>query len=383
MRIHHHPLLPQALGTQRSLQSWHFGPPAARPQIVLQASLHADELPGMLVLHHLRGLLEQAETQGAIRGEIILIPVANPIGLDQHLLHQHLGRFELASAQNFNRHYPDLTAWLSAPEAGLASTLGADPAANTAAIRRAMRAALDRHPPRTELDSLRHTLLGLALDADCALDLHCDFEAAVHLYTEPACLPALTPLAARLGARAVLWAEGSGGPRCYDEALSGPWWQLPAVLPPLGLDPAQTPIPQGCVSATVELRGQTDVSHPQAQADAQALLHFLADFGALHTPAPPAPALRCRPTPLAGSHVLTAPHPGVVAFHCAVGAEVRAGEPVLDLIDPLTPRCTTLCSETDGILYARHILRWATPGLELAKISGPTPRRSGSLLGAR
>ena len=50
--------------------------------------------------------------------------------------------------------------------------------------------------PDTELKSMRKTLLTLAHDADIVLDLHCDGEAAMHLY-------ALTPQAeqaAQLGA---------------------------------------------------------------------------------------------------------------------------------------------------------------------------------------
>ena len=37
--------------------------------------------------------------------------------------------------------------------------------------------------------------------------------------------------------------------------------------------------------------------------------------------------------------------------------------------------------DTNGVLYARNNLRWATTGMELAKISGTTPRRTGALLG--
>jgi len=43
-----------------------------------------------------------------LTGEVILVPVANPIGLAQRLDHKPMGRFELDSSENFNRHYPDL-----------------------------------------------------------------------------------------------------------------------------------------------------------------------------------------------------------------------------------------------------------------------------------
>ena len=106
----HHPLLSPSLGTQRQVTSLHFGTPGAGIKAYVQASLHADELPGMLTAHHLRGLLEAAEQRGELVGEVVLVPVCNPIGLSQSLMHHQVGRFELGSMENFNRHYPDFFA---------------------------------------------------------------------------------------------------------------------------------------------------------------------------------------------------------------------------------------------------------------------------------
>jgi hypothetical protein len=382
MRVIEHSLLPQSVGTRRTLVSQHFGTAGARPKVVLQASLHADELPGMLALHHLRGLLQEAEAQGKIQGEVVLVPMANPIGLSQTVLHSQLGRFELASAENFNRLYPPLAEWLAeSPE--LPPQLGPDADANVAAIRAAIHAALDSHPPTTELGSLRHTLMRLACDADVALDLHCDFEAAVHLYTEPPCAEVLMPLAALLGARAVLLAEGSGG-RCYDEALSGVWWQLRQKLAASHGEAfvASHPIPQGCASTTVELRGQTDVRHDLARADATGLFTFLTWLGAVAGPSLTLPPLPCEPTPLAGTQVLKAPHSGILTYHKYPGDDVAPGDVVAEIIDPVSGESTPLAAEVKGVLYARHIVRWATTGLDVAKISGATRLRTGALLGA-
>ena len=103
-----HPLPGQSLGQHTTVSSFHFGAPGARPKAYIQASLHAEEIPAMLVAHHLRGLLEAAEQQGRLRGQVVLVPVANPIGLAQRVDHKPMGRFELDSSENFNRHYPNL-----------------------------------------------------------------------------------------------------------------------------------------------------------------------------------------------------------------------------------------------------------------------------------
>ena len=83
--------------TRRTLRVLRFGRPGARPKAYFQAALHADEIPGMLVLHHLIGLLEEAERRGEVPGEVLVVPVANPIGLGQHLHGRLLGRYELSA----------------------------------------------------------------------------------------------------------------------------------------------------------------------------------------------------------------------------------------------------------------------------------------------
>src|ERR1700761_6668672 len=132
MKTVHHALTRNTPGVSIELQSLHFGTPGRGPKATLQAALHADEIPGLLVAHHLRERLAALEAAGRIVGEVVLVPVANPVGLAQRVLHAPLGRFELASGENFTRHYADLT---EAVAASVEGRLGADPAGNVATIR--------------------------------------------------------------------------------------------------------------------------------------------------------------------------------------------------------------------------------------------------------
>ena len=119
-----HPLLSPSLGSHKTLCSLHYGTPGRGPKIYIQASLHAEELPGMLVAHHLRRRLDDLHAQGRVRGEIVLVPAANPIGLQQWMAGNHQGRFDLASGENFNRNYADLTeAVLARPRDGTPGAL--------------------------------------------------------------------------------------------------------------------------------------------------------------------------------------------------------------------------------------------------------------------
>lgn len=373
-----HPLLSPSLGAQKTLVSLHYGDPTARPKVYLQASLHAEELPGMLVAHHLRQALDEADRQGLIRGCVVLVPAANPIGLAQRLDHKAMGRFEFDTSQNFNRHYPDLA---EAVFESLRTRLGADAAANVATVRAAVTRWLNDWQPATELDSLRRELLRLSHDADVVIDLHCDWEAVLHLYCEEACWAPLEPLARLTGARAVLLARDSGGGP-FDECLSGLWWQLAERLRAAGLS---NPLPQGCASTTLELRGEIDVSHGLAQADAKALMAYLCHLGVVGGDRPALPAPLCQPTPLSGSETLHTPVPGVVVYRARPGDELAAGDPVADVIDPTAPgqaRVHTVCASVSGVLYATVAQRYAVAGGELGKIAGAVPFRTGPLLGA-
>lgn len=376
MQTQVHALLSASLGSQRQLHSLHFGADGARPKVYIQGSLHAEELPGMLAAHHLRALLQAAEARGELRGQVVLVPMANPIGLGQRLDHKPMGRFEFDTAENFNRHYPDMAAAVFEPVRG---RLGADPQANVATVRAAVAAHLRAWQPATELESQRRALLLLSHDADVVLDLHCDCEAVMHLYSEQACWPPLEPLARLLGCQAVLLAhESGGGP--FDERLSGLWWQLAERLRAAGID---APLPQACASATVELRGEADVSHDLARQDAQALFAYLQQLGVVHAALPPAlPPPACEPTPLAGSETLRTPVPGVLVFHVEPGQRLEAGEAVADVIDPVGDRVHVVRAGVAGVLYARVRDRYLHAGGEVGKVAGAIPFRSGNLLGA-
>ncbi len=371
-----HSLLSNSLGSHKTLTSFHYGTAGCGPKIYLQASLHAEELPGMLVAHHLRALLETADAAGAVRGEIILVPVANPIGLAQRLNHKAMGRFELDSSENFNRYYPNFA---KAIGPALYDVLGQDAQANVVLVRQAIGNFLRSWAPASELQSLRRTLLLLAHDADYGLDLHCDSEAVMHFYTEENCWPQLAPLACFLGSQAILLARDSLA-WSFDECLSGVWWQLADALK--AANPS-VPLPQACCSTTIELRGEADVNHTLAQADAQALFAWLQHVQALACEAaPPVPPLKCQPTPLAGSETLNASGPGVVVFAAQVGAALQAGDLVAEIIDPIAGQTQRVVAGVAGIFYARTRERYVHASGELGKIAGAKAFRSGPLLGA-
>ncbi len=362
-------LLSPAPGQRLALTVHRFGRAGSGPKAFVQAALHADEVPALLVAQKLRVQLQALEHGGRLRGEVLLVPFANPLGLGQTLLGQHQGRFDVADGVNFNRFVPDLT---EAVARAVQGRLGDDARANEALVRRALAdaaAALPAHDPAADL---KRRLLQLGADAHTVLDLHCDHEAVMHLYALTPQADTAAELGALLGAEAVLLATESGDSP-FDEACSTPWFRLAERFAP-------TPLPRGCFATTVELRGQADTDHALAEADAAALLAFLARRGHVDGPLPTLPPAPCEPTPLAGSETLRAPHAGVVVFHRRPGERVAEGDRIADVVCPASGDVSTLCAGTAGLLYARTATRWAAPGARLAKIAGAVPLRSGKLL---
>ncbi len=359
---------------QRFLRVLAYGSPGARPKAYLQASLHADEIPGMLVINHLCRLLNAAD--GTIRGEIILVPVANPLGLTQIVSGQLLGRYALSGAGNYNRRFPAIT---GAVAERVADQLRGQASDNIKCIRAAMHEVLLAQSPVDETTWLRHRLLSLAIDADIVLDLHCDQEALLHLYFGTPLWPDAEDLNAQMGSRATLLATDSGG-FPFDEAAAGPWWALAEQFP-------HWPIPPACLAGTIELRGSRDVDDAQACEDAENLFKFLQRRGLIDGDPGILPAPLCAATALDAVEMVRASAGGVVSLLTPLGAQVRKGDCVARIADPINARYPEsrieILAETDGVLFARTNSRFVTPGQVLCKVAGSealASRKAGHLL---
>jgi len=359
--------LPQMTpGTRRSIAFHRFGKAGARPKAYLQAAIHANELPGAMALHHLMPMLAAADRARRIKGEIIVVPTVNPIGLAQLVGNNHLGRYELLGRDNFNRNWPEL----AGPVAERVGTqLGRDTNVNVAAIRRAALAALNALKPVNELQALRAAIMQLSVDADVVLDLHCDVQAALHLFISRKDWPgAAEALAADIGAQATLYNEPYPDVLTFSGANGALWARLAERFPAAS-------IPQACLSATIEYRGQHDVNHRLGASDAKNLFRFLLRRGIIAGRAGPLPRLKARATPIAGMDVGYVPQPGILVYHRTEGARVRKGEAVCEVIDPADPRGpaarTQMLARTSGILFSRRLDgRLAWPGMVAYRIAG-------------
>lgn len=353
-------------GSCSELTVWRYGTPGARPKIHIQAALHADEWPGVLMLHHLHHVLQQAD----IIGEIVIVPLANPLGLRQFLGGYQLGRFDFDYSGNFNRGFLEL-AQAALPYVDGENLRNATPEVQKGAVRAAFRKALENWPVLLEADQWRKALQLLVHDADALIDVHCDASACPHAFASKRQADVAEVLA-RCMDLPVLLLEDDLRSMAFDEAFAAPWWRLGEAL---GLDFGQTPF-----ATTLELRGERDVDGALAAQDARNLLRFLQYLGAVAGD----PAIVDAPplaTPLAGVARVNAPQSGLLQYYVQAGDSVEKGQILADLIDPLQPDAAPLrlTAPVAGVIYALGRNHMVRPGHVVAQIAGKEAQGRGVL----
>ncbi|PSH64859.1 peptidase M14 [Phyllobacterium brassicacearum] len=301
----------------------------------LQSSLHGSELPGQAALHFLIPMLEKAEKEGRVAGNITVVPQANPIGSAQWLAHHHLGRFEFFSNVNFNRSFPLLETF------------------DTAAL-----PAIDA--PKSLAERLKAQLLRLALPHEIVLDLHCDDESESYLYVHKAFLPEMYDLASALGSTAILsW--DSTADAAFEEACTHPVLQLPE---------AQR---KARAVTTVEFRGLNDVDIETGKSDAEGLYRFLVHRGVISDSSVELKVDFNGPvTPLENVEMIRAPQGGMILFHADIGDEVEAGAKLVTVVTiPGDPGGDiTLTAPQAGRILTRRSHRYTRRGDDLMKLLG-------------
>lgn len=247
----------------------------------IQGSLHCSELPGMLVSHHLVKLLDAAALQGRIRKPITIAPYANPIGTQQIFLGTHLGRFSFSTGVNFNRSWPELSADIAADADVLKQLVPGDDHHNTVVLRKALYATLCNSWKVNNVEkNLKREIYKRACISSLVLDLHCDMEAVLHMYTHDRLWPEMQDLADSINSQCQMICADSGG-NAFDESCSDFWNKMQETLLKQQHPAAVTGngIPMACQAATIELRGQSDVYDELAASDAANLFAFLVRRG--------------------------------------------------------------------------------------------------------
>ncbi|PZV39068.1 succinylglutamate desuccinylase/aspartoacylase domain-containing protein [Mesorhizobium kowhaii] len=324
------------------------GTDKAAPSAYLQAALHAGELPGVVAIDALMPMLAKAEAEGRVKGDITVVPWANPIGRAQYHFGEHQGRFHIGTRTNFNRGFP----LLAAPDAALLpdTTLG----------------SVDQR--------LKTRLVRLSLGHDIVLDLHCDDEGLAYLYVHTSLWPAMADCAAAMGVDAVmLWSEDTDG--TFEGASIMPYQNVPDEVAKLDRR----------VATTVEYRGILDVDGALAAADAEGLYRLLVARGVITDTALPATdPFTGVVAPLENIDMMPAPRAGAVLYDVKPGDRVAKGARLATIVHAPgeTDGRTEVFAPQDGIVLTRRSRRIIRAGEDLLKLVGDSRSanaRSGTL----
>ena len=362
-------------GSSTELNYFRIGPQDADKKVYLQAALHADEQPGILVLHHLLQLLRKADTAGELEAQFVVFPMVNPLGMGDIEFGQHQGRYNRSTGVNHNRGWPVL---YDAVGAGLKDKLGDDIAGNVELVRAALRSWVETLPAVSALQQWRQCLIREACDADYVFDVHCDDDSLVHIFSVPQLADNMQQLADWTGAAATLLAEDSGG-GSFDEVWPGIWLRLADECSGKSL-----PLP--VVSCTLEYRGQADTFDELNQQDAHNLYGYFQEQGLIRGELMGQKREAAAPTDLRATEYLRAPRAGLLAYCVELGDQVEKGDRIADLIhldgDGAFIARTPLLAGTSGRVISRKTTKYVWANANVSKIVGTTilEPRDGNLL---
>ncbi|RWM20998.1 MAG: peptidase M14 [Mesorhizobium sp.] len=322
------------------------GSDKAAPSAYLQAALHAGELPGVVAIDALVPMLSRAEAEGRIKGNITVVPWANPIGRAQYLYGDHQGRFHLGTRTNFNRSFP----LLAAPDVTLLPAHG------------------------TVDQRLKTRLLQLSIGHDIVLDLHCDDEGLAYLYVHTSLWPAMADCAAAMGVDAVvLWDEDTDG--TFEGASIIPYQNVPADVARFDRR----------VATTVEYRGILDVDGALADSDAEGLYRLLVARGVILDQAlSTSGSFTGIVAPIENIDMMPAPRSGAILYEVKPGDRVAKGALLATIVHAPGEAGgrTQVFAPQAGIILTRRSRRIIRAGEDLLKLVGDrksADARSGTL----
>lgn len=362
-------LLPGATpGTSRQLRVFSFGDPGARPKAYIQAGLHADEPPGMMVLRELCKLLSAAEESGEIQGEIVVVPMANPLGVDQALNGAVMGRFDLRTGTNFNRAWPDFSAGLAE---ALRKRLGKDAEENVELVRRELKRRVAALKPESPMMAQRIALARRAFDADLVVDLHSDDESLSYMMATPKQWEEARRFACDVGVHSLQAAGDSSGAICFDECFMLPWVALNKEF--------GDRVPVACNAYTFEMGGVLDVEPKQAARYAQGFFRYLRRIGCIAGGTPRRSGNEIEE--FAEFEMLDSPAGGILLYPQELGEWVSPGDVIAEIVDPSAPDLDAapvqIKASMKGCVVSRRLSRQVAFGDFVVMLGGHERPKSG------
>jgi predicted deacylase len=172
------PLFQLASGEFLSLQIYKFFGAKSGKKVYIQSNLHGAEIVGNAVISQLIDFLITLDNTQLI-GEIWLVPVCNPLAVNQRNHHFSTGRFNIYDSKNWNRIFWDYEKQHDDIEEFARTQISLDIDTIKSNFFQKIKSSFDgllekiNSPSSVQLtDKYRYKLQSLYLDADYVIDLH-------------------------------------------------------------------------------------------------------------------------------------------------------------------------------------------------------------------
>ena len=290
------------------------------PKVYIQANLHGAEIQGNAVIYQLLHRLKSVE----IRGQITLVPLANPVGLNQKAGEYTMGRFDPVTGANWNRMYfHDLSFLDEFVEQHIDES---DEQINQAFAIKINELLSDAFHQPLGLKTGQHVCYALqqmAQDADYVIDLHTGPMSAKHLYVPEYALESAKYFNVP---NVLIIPNGFDG--ALDEACFVPWWSLSEAFAKKGRT-----LKVEHEAFTYELGSQETISMSDAQKDVESIFSYLS-YKNMFIDDSFAPADIKRYTcTLDNYRTVYAPRGGLVEYHARFGEILPAGSPLASMLN--------------------------------------------------
>jgi len=314
-----------ASGAALTVPVYRFKGKKEAPSVYIQANMHGAEVQGNAVIFQLLELLQDTE----IKGDITLVPYANPVGCNHKNGEYTLGRFDPITGVNWNRmyHFDE-----SLIKPFVQKCIGKDDATIEANFKKEMIASIEQKLEQniyglTTGQRIAFQLQRLAHQADLVLDLHTGPISSKHLYC---------PEYAQESAQyfdiphTLLIPNSFDG--ALDEATFCPWWTLQKAFADLGIEFSIRSEKINKESFTVELGSQEQIDLDIALEDAKSILSYLQYKGVINTSEYHPQKMTRFACYLKDYKAYYSPMGGMVDYLAEFGKPLPAGEPLARIL---------------------------------------------------
>ncbi|AFZ27632.1 putative deacylase [Cylindrospermum stagnale PCC 7417] len=342
-----------ASGDRLSLQVYQFKGANPGKKVYIQSNLHGAEIAGNAVIHQLIEFLLSLNVTD-LAGQIWLVPVCNPMGVNARAHHFSPGRYCAYESKDWNRIFWDYEK--EADDLAAFTQLDCDLEVvrqnYLTAIKDKFAKILEETNspggiPYTE--QFRNKLQSLSLDADYLIDIHSATNQGLdYLYYCQNRADSANYFLLDFG---ILLDKYDGD--AFDEAFIKPWLALEAEFQKLGRN-----IKFDLEAWTLELGAGMQMNPNSVAKGVRGIKNYLAHKGVLQIPGFPLEETRSHQMYFAASSKRTRYYAiagGMIQSRIALGSAVKTGERLYQILsfnkEGQLPTVIDVCAQQDGLVY--------------------------------